>query len=138
VDRNNVQVATPYDSLHPAVLDAIRCVIEGAHRQGKPVSVCGEMAGDPAGALALLGMEVDDLSMSPTSLSPVKLVIRSFTRQRARALVGAALRMEDGLAIHRMLHGALEEAGVDDQMITGLGPRPSGGSRSAVSEKIRS
>jgi phosphotransferase system enzyme I (PtsP) len=121
VDRNNAQVATPYDSLHPAVLDAIRRVIDRAHRQGKPVSVCGEMAGDPAGALALLGMEVDDLSMSPARLSRVKLVIRSFTRQRARALLDAALGMEDEFAIHRLLNGALEEAGGDEQPITGLG-----------------
>ena len=68
VDRNNAQVVTPYDSLHPAVLNAIHHVIKEAHLRGKPVSVCGEMAGDPAGALLLLGMGVDALSMSPASL----------------------------------------------------------------------
>ena len=112
VDRNNAQVATPYDSLHPAVLNAIHHVIKGAHLQGKPVSVCGEMAGDPAGALLLLGMGVDALSMSPASLARVKLAIRSFTLQRARSLLDEALGMEDGFAIHRLLNGALEEAGV--------------------------
>jgi phosphotransferase system, enzyme I, PtsP len=112
VDRNNAQVTTPYDSLHPAVLNAIDHVVKAAHLQRKPVSVCGEMAGDPAGALLLLGMGVDALSMSPASLSRVKLVIRSFTLQRARALLDAALCMEDGFAIHRLLNGALEHAGV--------------------------
>jgi len=112
VDRNNTQVTTPYDSLHPAVLYAIDHVVKAAHLRGKPVSVCGEMAGDPAGALLLLGMGVDALSMNPASLSRVKLAIRSFTVQRARALLGAALSMEDGFAIHRLLNGALEEAGV--------------------------
>ena len=112
VDRNNAQVTTPYDSLHPAVLNAIDHVVKAAHLQRKPVSVCGEMAGDPAGALLLLGMGVDALSMSPASLSRVKLVIRSFTLQRARALLDAALCMEDGFAIHRLLNGALEQAGV--------------------------
>ncbi len=112
VDRNNAQVTTPYDSLHPAVLSAIDHVVKAAHLHGKPVSVCGEMAGDPAGALLLLGMRVDALSMSPASLARVKLVIRSFTAQRARALLDAALRMEDGFAIHRLLNGALEQAGV--------------------------
>ena len=119
-DRNNAQVATPYDSVHPAVLDAIHRALQGAHRQGKPVTVCGETAGDPAGALALLGMEVDSLSMSPASLPRVKRVIRSFTRQRARALFDAALGLEDGFAVHRLLNGALEEAGINETAITGL------------------
>lgn len=111
-DRNNPQVATPHDSLHPAVLDAIHRAIQGGHREGKPVGVCGEMAGDPVGALALLGMGVDGLSMSPASLLHVKQVIRSFTRQQARVLLEQAFAMEDGFAIHRLLHGALEAAGV--------------------------
>ncbi len=111
VDRNNALVVTPYDSLHPAVLNAIRQVIETAHLHGKPVSVCGEMAGDPAGALLLLGMGIDALSMSPALLPRVKLAIRSFTRQRARVLADTALGMEDGFAVHRLMNGALEETG---------------------------
>jgi len=112
VDRNNAEVATPYDHLHPAVLNAVRQVIEGAHRHGKPVSVCGEMAGDPAAALLLLGMGVDALSMNLTSLLRVKWVIRRFTQHQARALLDEALRMEDGFAIQCLLNGALEEAGL--------------------------
>ncbi len=112
VDRNNAQVVTPYDSLHPAILNAIHHVIKEAHLRGKPVSVCGEMAGDPAGALLLLGMGVDALSMSAASFARVKLVIRSFTQQRARSLLDEALGMEDGFAIHRLLNGALEGVGV--------------------------
>jgi phosphotransferase system enzyme I (PtsP) len=112
VDRNNAQVVTPYDSLHPAVLNAIRHVVKEAHLRGKPVSVCGELAGDPAGALLLLGMGVDALSMSAASLQRIKLVIRSFTLQRARLLLDEALGMEDGFVIHRLLSGALEEVGI--------------------------
>jgi phosphotransferase system enzyme I (PtsP) len=112
VDRNNAQVATPYDMLHPAVLNAIRYAIKEAHLRGKPVCVCGEMAGDPAGALLLLGMGVDALSMNPASLPCVKLVIRSFTLHRARSLLGEALGMEDGYAIQCLLSSALEEVGV--------------------------
>lgn len=108
VDRNNVQVTTPYDSLHPAVLDAIRRVVRAAHRQGKPVSVCGELAGDPAGALLMLGLGVDALSMSPKRLGEVKRVIRCFNRVNACHLAAAALAMEDGLAIHRRLHAELD------------------------------
>ena len=112
VDRNNAQVTTPYDSMHPAVLAAIDHVVKAAHQHKRPVSVCGEMAGDPAGALLLLGMGVDALSMSPASLSRVKFVIRRFTLPRARELLDAALRMEDGFAIHRLMNGSLKEAGL--------------------------
>jgi phosphotransferase system enzyme I (PtsP) len=109
VDRNNAQVVTPYDGLHPAVLNAIHQVIEATHRQGKPVSVCGEMAGDPAGALLLMGMGVDTLSMSPALLAQVKLAIRCFTQARARVLADTALGMGDGFSIHRLMNGVLEE-----------------------------
>ncbi len=112
VDRNNAVVATADDSLHPAVLHAVRHVIEAAHRQSKPVGVCGELAGDPAGALLLLGMGADTLSMNLTSLAHIKWTLRHFTAHRARALLEEALTLEDGFAIHRLLDGALEEAGL--------------------------
>jgi phosphotransferase system enzyme I (PtsP) len=109
IDRNNPQVVTPYDSLHPAVLAAIRWVADTAHRHRKPVSVCGELAGDPAGALLLLGMGVDSLSMSPALLPAVKRTLRCFSRRRAQLLAAAALDMEDGFGVHRLVNGALEE-----------------------------
>jgi len=111
-DRNNAQVATPYDSLHPAVLDAVATVIHDAHERSTPVIVCGEIAGDPAGALVLLGMGIDALSMSPAGLSRVKVVIRTFTAKRARELFEDALREEDGLSVHRLLNAELEQARV--------------------------
>jgi hypothetical protein len=73
--------------------------------------------------------------MSPASLLRVKRVIRSFTRQRARALLDTALGLEEGFAIDRLLHGALEEAGVDEQPFTGLDQRRSGTSASGKEEK---
>ena len=112
VDRTNAQVTTPYDDLHPSVIHAVEHVVETAHRKGKSVSVCGEMAGNPAGALLLLGIGVDALSMSPASLPRVKWTIRHFTQRTARALLDAARDMQDGFSIHRLLQGALEEAGM--------------------------
>ncbi len=123
-DRTNAQVTTPYDALHPAVLNAICTVIRDAHEGNTPVSVCGEMAGDPAGALVLLGMGADALSMSPGSLARVKLAIRAFTMKRARALADEALGQEDGRQVWRLLNGALERAGV-------LTDRPGVGSSAA-------
>jgi phosphotransferase system enzyme I (PtsP) len=111
-DRTNPQVATPYDTLHPAVLQAIHRVTLDAHERSTSVSVCGEMAGDPAGALVLLGMGIDALSMSPAALLRVKLVIRTFTAKRARALAEEALGLENGREVFDLLNGALEQTGV--------------------------
>jgi phosphotransferase system enzyme I (PtsP) len=112
VDRNNAQVAGLFDALHPAVLRAIRQVLEQAHQVDRPVSVCGEMAGDPAAALLLLGMGVDSLSMSAASLLRVKWAVRSFSLQKMTDLVAEVWELEDGAAIRALLHAALENAGL--------------------------
>ena len=112
VDRNNARVAELYDSLHPAVLQAIMQVVEGARLHGKPVSVCGEMAGDPASAILLVGMGVESLSMSVSSLPRVKWVIRNITRARAREILQEVLVMEDVHEIRRHLNERLEQAGM--------------------------
>ena len=110
-DRTNARVTTPDDTLHPAVLNAINMVICDAQEQNTPVSVCGEMAGDPAGALVLLGMGVDVLSMGPAKLAQVKRVVRSFTLKRARELVREALEQERENKVRGLLSNALEVAG---------------------------
>lgn len=112
VDRNNARVAGLFDALHPAVLRALMQVVEGARHYGKPVTVCGEMAGDPAAAIALLGMAMNCLSMSVVNLPRVKWVIRSFSRERARCLLNEVLEFEDAPAVRRHLNQALEEAGL--------------------------
>ena len=112
VDRNNSRVASLYQSLHPAVLRAVQGVVEDAHSLGKPVSVCGEMAGDPAAVLALLGLGVDSLSMSVSSLPRVKWVIRSFTHNEARDVLMQAWEMDDPLAIRKLYNSVLEQGGL--------------------------
>ena len=111
-DRTNARVASPNGTLHPAVLNAIKKVICDAHDQNTPVGVCGEMAGDPAGALVLLGLGVDSLSMSPASFERVKLVVRSFALKRARALADQTLGQEDERQVRGLLDDALEGAGI--------------------------
>jgi phosphotransferase system enzyme I (PtsP) len=112
VDRNNARVAGLYDSLHPAVLHALVAVVEGARRHVRPVSVCGEMAGDPAAALLLLGVGIDSLSMSASSLPRVKWAVRSVSQARCKELLAAALQMENARAVREMLEVALDEAGL--------------------------
>ena len=112
VDRNNAQVAGLFDALHPAVLRAIRQVVESAHEVERPVSVCGEMAGDPAAALLLLGMGVDSLSMSSASLLRVKWAVRSFSMPELQALLDEAWKFEDASEVRALLHNTLEKAGL--------------------------
>jgi phosphotransferase system, enzyme I, PtsP len=112
VDRNNPRVAELYRTLHPAVVRALAQIVEGAHRHGRPVGVCGELAGDPAAAVVLLGLGIDSLSMSVGSLLRVKSVLRAFTQARARELTEQVLQMEKETAIRALLNNALEEAGV--------------------------
>ena len=112
VDRNNTHVAEIYDDLHPAVLRAMVQVVEGAKRYQREVSVCGEMAGNPAAAVLLLGMGIDSLSMNGGSLPRVKWVIRSVSRSRSRELLQAALRCEKASEVKALLKDALEQMGL--------------------------
>ena len=112
VDRNNPRVADLYDDMHPAVLRALKAIVDGARVYAKPVSVCGELAGNPLATVLLLGLGVDSLSMSAGSLLKVKWVVRSFSQSRARQLLGVALRMEDAGQVRRFMEGALDEMGL--------------------------
>jgi phosphotransferase system enzyme I (PtsP) len=112
VDRNNPRVAEIYDDLHPAVLRAVDQVVERAAVYNRPVSICGELAGNPLATALLLGMGVDSLSMSASSLLRVKWVVRNLSRSRSRELLRAALQMEEARAVRRLMQEALEEMGL--------------------------
>ncbi len=112
VDRNNPRVADLYDFLHPAVLQALRIVVDGAHAEGKPVSICGEMAGDPAAAVLLLAMGFDSLSMNATNLPKVKWLLRQVTMEKARELLAELMTIDNPQVIHSSLHLALRNLGL--------------------------
>ena len=112
VDRNNARVANLYDSFHPAVLMALTHVVNEAHRAGIPVSICGEMAGDPLAVLLLLGIGFDALSMSASRLLRIKWVIRHFSFEKARKLVSEVLQMENATTIRARLESELEAVGL--------------------------
>ncbi len=112
VDRNNANVAELYESLNPAVLIAIKLVIDEAHKENIPVSVCGEMAGDPLAALLLVGMSIDSLSTSAASLPRIKWMIRNCSQSEAQELVEKALVMKDAYVIKNMLTNSLEKKGL--------------------------
>jgi len=113
VDRNNPRVANLYSAFHPAVLGALQYVVNEAHAENKPVSICGEMAGDPGAAVLLMAMGFDILSMNVASLLRVKSVIRSITFDSARDLLADVMTMEDSQMIRSAVDLALYNAGVD-------------------------
>ncbi len=112
VDRNNSRVANLFDSLHPAVLRALMQVVEGGHQEGKHVSICGELAGDPVAVLLLVAMGFDSLSMSASSLSRMKWVIRQFSKKKACKLLQEVLAMESTVMIRCHMELALEQVGL--------------------------
>ena len=91
VDRGNPALERYRDAMHPAVLRLIALSAESAARAGISLSVCGEMGGDPAAALALVGLGVRQLSMGAASLPAVRRAIRSADAGELRALAQAAL-----------------------------------------------
>ncbi|BES69931.1 phosphoenolpyruvate--protein phosphotransferase [Marinobacter nanhaiticus D15-8W] len=111
VDRNNPRVASLYHSFHPAVLQALRKIALDAHDAGTPVSICGELAGDPGGAVLLMAMGYDALSMNAASLPKVKSVIRSIDSAWARKLLGDVLDLDSPHVIKSCIDLALRNAG---------------------------
>ncbi len=120
VDRNNASVSELYDEYHPAVLSALEMIVKGAARAGKPVSICGEMASNPASALLLIGCGVDSLSVSMASLPRIKWIIRSFSREQARQLFSQARRMTDPNQIQALAEQALTDAGLGALVRAGM------------------
>lgn len=112
VDRNNSRVAGLFDSMHPAVLRALIQVVEGAHSEGKTISICGEMANDPSAVILLLAMGFDSLSMNSTSLLRMKWVIRNFTIANARKLLSEVLELDNPTLIRFYLEKAIDQAGL--------------------------
>jgi len=87
IDRINERVTYLYEPLHPAVLRLIKQVIDIGHRAGIRVAMCGEMAGEPAYVMILLGLEIDELSMNPLAIPKVKKIIRASTLSESKKLL---------------------------------------------------
>jgi len=100
IDRVNDRIAHLYEPTHPAIIRTLKHVVDEAHRRGLPVSVCGEMAGDPVFAPLLLGLGIDVLSMSPGWVPQVKYLVRAMKMADARALAAEALRMSSPREIY--------------------------------------
>ncbi len=114
VDRNNPRVADIYNPYHPAILRSIKHVVDQVHAAGKPVGICGEMAGDPCTATLLLAMGFDSLSMSSSNLLRIKKLVCEMPLARARALLERVLSVDSGAVIRSLVEYELEEMGLGD------------------------
>jgi phosphotransferase system enzyme I (PtsI) len=102
IDRGNDRIAHLYEPTHPAVLRTLRHIIEAAKPSGIPVSVCGEMAGDPVYTPLLLGLGIQRLSMTPAWIPTVKFLIRAMKMTEAKALAEQAMTMSSAKDIYAM------------------------------------
>lgn len=113
VDRGNEKVAYLHQPFHPAVLRLIRTTIEAGMEAGISVGMCGEMASDPYAALVLLGLGLDEFSMSSVSIPEIKRLLRGTDSGEAAALAREVLAMESAAEIERYLRERIDpEAGV--------------------------
>lgn len=109
VDRTNEKTAHLYQPFHPAVLRMIKRVIDAGHKEGLPVSLCGEMSGEPTQALLLIGMGIDALSTSSNSILPIKKLIRSIRFEDARHLVREVLDLSTADEIEEYVMSKIKE-----------------------------
>ncbi|MGE5590974.1 MAG: putative PEP-binding protein, partial [Bacillota bacterium] len=101
--RTNERVSGLYDSMHPAVLRLVADVIRAGRAAGRWVGMCGELAGDPLAVPILLGLGLEEFSMSPPALPRVKEVLRSLTLPEAQAVAQEALHQPDAQAVRRLI-----------------------------------
>jgi phosphotransferase system enzyme I (PtsI) len=108
VDRGNEHVAKLFNHLHPAVLYLIKKTIDAAHQQGIWVGMCGEFASDPLGMLVLLGMGVDEMSVSPGTIPEAKGIIRAIDTGAAAEVVTGAMKLGTALEVQRLLRREMD------------------------------
>ena len=114
VDRINEHVSYLYEPLHPAVLRIIRWVVQAAHQAGIPVAICGEMASEPAYAVVLLGLGLDELSMNPVSIPKVKKVLRMSRFEETRSLVEKIFQFKTASEIESYVRNWMAERFPED------------------------
>ena len=113
VDRMNQEVSYLYNPLNPAILRLVKMVIDASHTHpDKFTGMCGEMAGDPSATLILLGLGLDEFSMSASAIPQVKKMIRSVSFKQAQDIANTALKLETGEAVAEMVKAKISDLGI--------------------------
>ncbi|WP_163122414.1 phosphoenolpyruvate--protein phosphotransferase [Acinetobacter portensis] len=116
VDRNNPRVANVYSNYHPAVLRALTRLVKECHTYEKPISLCGEMAGDPLSATLLMAMGFNTLSMSSSNILRVRKAICHIPMTDAQELLERALKMDNPLIVKSMMEYYFKTHGLEDMV----------------------
>lgn len=109
VDRGNELISHLYNPMSPSVLGLIKQVIDASHAEGKWTGMCGELAGDERATLLLLGMGLDEFSMSAISVPRIKKLIRHVNYQEVKALADEALQKPTSAEIEQLIQAFLAE-----------------------------
>ncbi len=114
IDRINERVTYLYEPLHPAVLRLIKQVVDVGHKAGIRVAMCGEMAGEPAYTMILLGLGLDELSMNPLAIPRVKKIIRGATLKESKALLNKVMTFSPTAEIRAFVEAAMRKRFPED------------------------
>lgn len=106
IDRGHPTLSAQADGLHPAVLQLIDITVRAAHAHGKWVGICGELAADPVAVPLLVGLGVDELSVSARSIAEVKAGVRELTLSEAKGLAQTALGLGSALEVRALVENA--------------------------------
>jgi phosphotransferase system enzyme I (PtsP) len=120
VDRNNARVSSLYNSYHPAVLRALNDIAKQSARSFVPLSLCGELASEPAGALLLLAMGYDKLSMNAHNIAKIKWVIRHVDFHQVRMMLTHVLTLSTSKQVHCYLNEQLDQFGLGGFVRAGM------------------
>ena len=112
VDRNNSRVASLFDSYHPAVIQALKLIMDNCILFDLEVSICGELAGDPIGALILLGLGYKRLSMNATNMSKIKYLINAIPLHELESCIEDALTAHNGVETRAVFADYMERKGL--------------------------
>jgi phosphotransferase system enzyme I (PtsP) len=116
VDRNNPRVANVYSHLHPAVLRALARLVQECHKYDKPISICGEMAGDPLSAVLLMAMGFNTLSMSSSNILRVRKAICHVPMTEAQEQLEHVLNMSNPLMVKSWMEYYFKTHGLADMV----------------------
>lgn len=112
VDRMNEAIGSLYQPLHPGVIRLIKHVIDASHEQGKFTGMCGELASDPVATMILLGLGLDEFSMTASSIPLIKNILRSVSKAECEEVANKALTMDTAEEITGYAKSVLIEKGL--------------------------
>jgi len=103
VDRMNEKISNLYNPFHPALLRLVKTVIDNAHKENKWVGMCGEVAGDPKLIPILIGMGLDEFSMSPISILRARCIIRNISQEKMRDLAQQVINLPTAADVEKFI-----------------------------------